>query len=141
MTVGINSTGFTRASILNRFVAKVIDLIIAAALSKLISPVGIFAGFIYLLISDGLLDGRSIGKKVIKLKTLREDGASCAFRESIIRNSTVAGGYIFFFIPYVGWILTLIIYCIEGLVTIGNEKGFRIGDELARTYVIENGGK
>lgn len=131
---------YLKAGILNRFVARIIDLIIAAALSKLLYPVGFFAGLTYLLIADGFFDGRSLGKKLINLRTVRRDGELCSYRESVLRNTTIAAGYLFFFIPYVGWILTLLVFIVEALVIIGNEKGLRIGDELAKTIVTENGG-
>ncbi|MBI5096956.1 MAG: RDD family protein [Nitrospirae bacterium] len=135
-----DSPEYSKASVLNRFVAKIIDLIVAAAFSKLLSPVGFFAGLTYLLISDGFFDGRSLGKKLIRLRTIKEGGGMCAYRDSILRNLTMGIGYILFFIPYIGWLLTLIIYSIEGLIIIGNEKGLRIGDEVAKTWVIEDGG-
>lgn len=134
------SLEYSKANLLNRFIAKIIDLIVAAAFSKLLQPVGFFAGLTYLLIADGFFDGRSLGKKLINLKTIKADGEMCTYKDSILRNLTVSAGYIFFFIPYVGWLLALIIYSVEGLVIIGNEKGLRIGDELAKTYVVENGG-
>jgi len=127
-----------KAGILNRFVARIIDLMIAAALSKLLYPVGFFAGLTYLLIADGFFDGRSLGKKLINLRTVKSTGELCTYKESILRNLTVAAGYLFFFIPYVGWLFTLAIFVVEALVIIGNEKGLRIGDELAKTIVIEN---
>src|SRR3989304_2734468 len=127
-----------KAGILNRFVARVVDLMIAAALSKLLYPVGFFAGLTYLLIADGFFDGRSLGKKLINLRTVKSTGELCTYKESILRNLNVAAGYLFFFIPYVGWLFTLAIFVVEALVIIGNEKGLRIGDELAKTIVIEN---
>ncbi len=139
-TETFNAVEYQKAGILNRFVARIIDLIIAAALSKLLYPVGFFAGLTYLLIADGFFDGRSLGKKLIKLRTIRSDGELCSYKESILRNLTIGAGYLFFFIPYVGWLLTLAIFIVEALVTIGNEKGLRIGDELAKTFVAENGG-
>lgn len=140
MAVEVDSPEYSKAGILNRFVAKVIDLIVAAAFSKLLPPVGFFAGLTYLLIADGFFDGRSLGKKLIKLRTIKINGELCAYRDSILRNLPIAVGYILFFIPYAGWLLTLIVYSVEGLIIIGNEKGLRIGDELAKTVVIENGG-
>src|SRR3990172_2361632 len=130
---------YHKAGILNRFVARVIDLIIAA-LSMLLYPVGFFAGLTYILIADGFFDGRSLGKKLINLRTIRSDGELCSYKESVLRNLTIAGGYLFFFIPYIGWLCTLAIFTVEALVIIGNEKGLRVGDELAKTIVIENGG-
>lgn len=138
--VEAESPEYSKASVLNRIVAKIIDLIVAAAFSKLLPPVGFVAGLTYLLIADGFFDGRSLGKKLIRLRTVRAGGELCTYKDSILRNLTIAIGYSLFFIPYVGWLLTLLIYSIEGLIIIGNEKGLRIGDELAKTYVVENGG-
>lgn len=138
--VEAESPEYSKASVLNRIVAKIVDLIVAAAFSKLLPPVGFFAGLTYLLIADGFFDGRSLGKKLIKLRTVKAGGELCTYKDSILRNLTITIGYILFFIPYVGWLLTLIIYSVEGLIIIGNEKGLRIGDELAKTCVIENGG-
>jgi uncharacterized RDD family membrane protein YckC len=135
-----DSPEYSKASVLNRFVAKIIDLIVAAAFSKLLSPVGFFAGLTYLLIADGFFDGRSLGKKLIKLRTIKEGGGMCAYRDSLLRNLSIGIGYILFFIPYIGWLLTLMIYATEGLIIIGNKKGLRIGDEVAKTWVIEDGG-
>lgn len=135
-----DSPEYSKASILNRFVAKIIDLIVAATFSKLLSPVGFFAGLTYLLIADGFFDGRSLGKKLIRLRVIKEGDGMCAYRDSILRNLSIGIGYILFFIPYIGWLLTLILYAIEGLIIIGNEKGLRIGDEVAKTWVIEDGG-
>ena len=140
MAPEVESPEYSKANILNRFIAKIIDFIVAAAFSKLLQPVGFFAGLTYLLIADGFFDGRSLGKKLINLKTIKADGELCTYKDSILRNLTVSAGYIFFFIPYVGWLLALIIYSVEGLVILGNEKGIRIGDELAKTYVVDNGG-
>jgi len=131
---------YHKAGILNRFVARIIDLIIAAAFSMLLYPVGFFAGLTYILIADGFFDGRSLGKKLINLRTIKSDGELCSYKESVLRNMTIAGAYLFFFIPYVGWLFTLAIIVVETLIIIGNEKGLRIGDELAKTIVIENGG-
>src|SRR3989337_2295771 len=105
-----DSPEYSKASVLNRLVAKIIDLIVAAAFSKLLSPVGFFAGLTYLLIADGFFDGRSLGKKLIRLRTIRIDGGLCTYKDSILRNISIAVGYALFFIPYVGWILTIVIY-------------------------------
>lgn len=136
----VNTPEYSKASILNRFVAKIIDLIVAAAFSKLLPPVGFFAGLTYLLIADGFFDGRSLGKKLIRLRTVKAGGELCTYKDSILRNLTIGIGYAFFFIPYAGWLLTILVYSIEVLIIIGNERGLRIGDELAKTHVVENGG-
>ena len=126
-----------KASILNRFVAKFIDLLVAFAFSLILYPVGFFAGMTYLLIADGFFDGRSLGKKLIRLQTLSQAGILCSYRESILRNLTMGLAYLLFFIPYIGKLLFATILIVEGLLIIGNERGHRIGDELAGTQVID----
>ena len=138
-----------KAGILNRVIAKAIDFIIVWALwasLEIISTVGFFAGLAYLFIGDGLFAGRSIGKRLIGLRVvLYESGGICSFRESVIRNFIFAAGYILFGIlwgiPFIGKIISIVILIVimlfESLVMLGNEKGMRFGDEIARTQVVE----
>lgn len=128
-----------KANLLNRFIARFIDFLIAGALLKLLPPIGFLAGITYLLIGDGLFDGRSLGKKFIGLRVIvTNKDVGCSFRESIIRNLPFGIGYILFGIPWIGWIFALIICTFEGLLVIGSETGARIGDELAKTQVIDD---
>jgi uncharacterized RDD family membrane protein YckC len=127
-----------KAKILNRLIAKAIDFILVGILLEMIPKIGFFAGLVYLLISDGLFEGRSIGKRLIKLKTvLYEKDQPCGFRESIIRNFPFAAGYILMAVPIIGFIFPLLVIAFEGLLVLGSEKGLRLGDELAKTQVIE----
>jgi hypothetical protein len=129
---------FPKASALNRFIAKFIDLLIVAGLYEITSRIGFIAGMMYLLIADGFPQGKSLGKWLIGLQTFVPATRSvCTFRESIIRNFPLAVGYFLFLIPYVGWLLTGAIFAFEGLLIIGNGLGLRIGDELAGTQVLE----
>jgi uncharacterized RDD family membrane protein YckC len=137
------------AGMLNRAVARVIDLVIIVALYKIIPAIGFFAGFVYLLIADGLFDGRSVGKKLLGLRVLVKhesgDELPCGIRESIYRNSPFALGFLlyglFVNIPLIGWLLAFVIavgvLIFEGLVMFGSEDGTRLGDELAKTHVVE----
>lgn len=128
-----------KASLLLRVIAKALDFIIIAAAAKIIPQVGYLAGLIYLLISDGLFDGRSIGKKVLKLKvTSLSTGSSATFRDSILRNTTIASALLLYKIPLVGWFLFIIILAVEFLLMLGNKDGMRLGDDIANTKVIED---
>jgi uncharacterized RDD family membrane protein YckC len=130
---------YAKAELLNRFIAKFIDLLIVGALLKLLPPVGFLAGLTYLLIGDGLFDGKSIGKKIIGLRViLTENNRRCSYRESIIRNLPLGIGYLLFSIPWIGWIFPLIIFAFEGLLVIGSENGTRLGDEIAKTQVLDD---
>lgn len=138
-----------KAGLLYRILARIIDFLIVASLYEAIPKVGFFAGLTYLLIADGLFDGRSVGKKLIKLKVVvftNTDGVkACSFRESILRNFTFAVGFvlygIFNVIPLIGWFFSFLIavavVLFESLVLLGSEKGMRVGDELAKTHVIQ----
>ncbi len=141
---------YTKADLLSRVIAKTIDFIIVVALYEIIPKVGFFAGIIYLLIADGLFDGRSAGKKLIGLKVIVPDKGNgnppCEYKESIYRNFPFALGFILFgilrAIPFLGWIIAFVIVIgillFESLVILGSEEGMRLGDELAKTRVVQD---
>ena len=128
-----------KANILHRFVAKFVDFLIIAASSEIFPPVGFLVGITYLLMADGLLQGQSIGKRVVGLTTMkaaRQEVAS--FRESALRNAPLAAALVLGLIPYLGWILLGVIIGLEALLVIGNDHGLRIGDEIAQTQVVDH---
>jgi hypothetical protein len=144
---GPKETG--KAGFLNRIIARTIDFIIVAALYEAIPRVGFFAGLTYLLIADGLFEGRSVGKKLIGLRVIiynnTDKVTACSFKESIYRNFPFAVGFmvfgIFNMMPLIGWIFSFtaaaVVVLFESLILFGSEKGMRLGDELAKTHVIE----
>jgi len=143
----VNAQGtIVKAKILNRVIARSVDLLITGALLEVIPVAGYFAGLLYILIADGLFEGRSIGKKIIGLRVLLvETSAVCTYKESIIRNAPLAVGFLLYgvlrVIPFLGWVLaaviTVLIIALEGLILVGNDKGMRFGDEIARTIVVD----
>jgi uncharacterized RDD family membrane protein YckC len=141
--VGVHPLGtgiYPKAQVLNRFIAKLIDLFLAAAAAEIISPVGFLAGVAYLLVADGFAGGRSIGKRLIGLQTvLPSTREPAGFRESIIRNIPFAVAQLLFAVPYVGWLGSAAIVMFEAILIIGNEQGRRLGDELAGTQVLDAG--
>ena len=140
---GVHSIGtgiYPKAQVLNRGIAKLIDLFIVAAAGQVIVPVGFLAGLAYILIADGFAGGRSIGKRLIGLQTVLPDRREAAgFRESIIRNLPVAVAHLAFAVPYVGWIASVAIMAFEAVLILGNEQGRRLGDEVAGTQVLDAG--
>ena len=125
-----------RGSLLLRAIAKTLDFIIIAAAAEVIPKAGFFAGLAYLLIGDGLFDGRSIGKKIIGLRVVSADtDKPCSFRDSILRNSIFGIGYLLFKIPWFGWIFIVIVTVLEFIVLLGSKDGMRLGDEIAKTRV------
>ena len=140
---GVHSIGagiYPKAQVLNRGIAKLIDLFIVAAAGQVIMPVGFLAGLAYILIADGFAGGRSIGKRLIGLQTVLPDRHEAAgFRESIIRNMPFAVAQLAFAVPYVGWIVSVAIIAFEAILIFGNEQGRRLGDEVAGTQVLDVG--
>ena len=130
---------YSKANVLNRLIAKFLDFLIVAALYEIPLRISFLAGLSYLLIADGFAGGQSVGKRLIGLQVRtphNRKGAS--FKESILRNFPLAIAYLFFHIPFIGWFLALLIVGFEFLLMIGNPKGLRVGDELAKTQVLEN---
>ena len=131
---------YPKAQVLNRGIAKLIDLFIVAAASQMPVPVGFLGGLAYILIADGFAGGRSIGKRLIGLQTVlpgRHEAAG--FRESIIRNLPFAVAQAAFTVPYVGWLVSAAIIAFEAVLILGNEQGRRLGDEVAGTQVLDVG--
>lgn len=127
-----------RAGLLLRTAAKIIDFILIAAVMEIIPKAGYFAGLAYLLLGDGFFDGRSIGKKLIKLRVVSAvTNAPCTFRDSILRNSTLAVGYILWIVPWFGWVFILLVSALEFILILGSRDGKRLGDEFAKTVVLE----
>ena len=127
---------YHKATVLHRFIAKILDFLIVFGLGEIAPPYGFWAGLWYLLVADGF-SGQSIGKRLIGLQTwVSKLHASAGFKDSIIRNMPLAVGYLAWQIPYLGWLGTAAVFSIEALLIIGNDRGLRIGDELAHTQVV-----
>ncbi|MGE5809067.1 MAG: RDD family protein [Nitrospirota bacterium] len=127
-----------RADLTTRAVAGFVDLLIIMGLSRLPDILGFLFASGYILIRDGLFDRRSVGKKLIGLRVTASDEAApeATYRESIIRNAPFAIAYLLFLIPYAGWILGPVTVGLECLAALGDERGMRVGDLLARTLVV-----
>ncbi len=142
--------GLVKADLAKRFIAVLIDGVLASILN-FIPLVGSIAGAAYMLLRDGLeldfMDGRSIGKKVMKLRPVTSDGSKMTIEKSIKRNWMFALGAfngILLFIPILGWLLILIlsiasllIGLVEVFKVLTDAEGRRFGDTMAATKVIE----
>jgi uncharacterized RDD family membrane protein YckC len=128
-----------KADLTTRAVAGFVDLLLIIGLARLPDVLGVLSALGYILIRDGLFQGRSVGKKLIGLSVVTEGvrGGAPAYRESIIRNVPFAAAYILFLIPYAGWVLGPLALGMECLVAVGDDQGMRIGDMLARTCVVQ----
>jgi uncharacterized RDD family membrane protein YckC len=127
-----------KADFTTRAIAGFVDLLIVIGLARLPDVLGFLSASGYILIRDGLFEGRSPGKKLIGLSvSLEEEPGAAGYRESIIRNVPLAAAYILFLIPYAGWVFGPAVLAIEWLVALGDDRGMRIGDMLAKTWVVQ----
>ncbi len=126
-----------KADLTSRAVAGFVDLLLVIGLARLPDVLGFLSAAGYLLIRDGLFEGQSAGKKLIGLRVAPlQEGMAMTYRESIIRNVPLTLAFMLFLIPYVGWLLGPLALGIECLTAIGDDRGMRIGDMLARTWVV-----
>jgi len=140
----------TKADLGKRVVAGLIDAV-AAALVGLLPLVGWVIAPAYWLLRDGLdvefLDRRSLGKKLTKLRPVRDDGLPMDIETSVKRNWVfVIGGMvpILAAIPILGWLLLplaiiagIAIGAVEIFLAVVDPEGRRFGDKFAGTKVIE----
>lgn len=128
-----------KAGLLVRTVAKILDFIIIAAAVEIVPKAGFFAGLAYLLIGDGLFDGRSLGKKLIGIRVVSADSyRSCTFRDSILRNGILGIAFLFYKIFWFGWIFLALASVFEFIILLGSKNQMRLGDEIAKTIVIDS---
>ena len=132
---------YPKAQVLNRFIAKVIDLLIVAAASKLVPPVGFLPDlptYCWPMVLGAVEVSGSglIGLQTIVPRTREPRGISridysqsSLWPRPIGVRNTLCG-----MDRMSGAVLSL-----EALLVIGNEQGRRLGDEIAKTQVLESG--
>ena len=130
-----------------RFVAWVIDLVALIALGYVIAlatgntteegfyltgPLALLyfaAAFAYYIVLDAMI-GATPGKLLTNLRVVKEDGARLDWSSSVVRNVFRLVDALPLLLPYlVGAILIWI-----------SEKNQRLGDRVAGTVVVRNGG-
>jgi len=135
-----------KPDLFNRYLAKFIDLLLVLALAKLDRVFGFIApllGMTYILISDGLSRGRSLGKKLVGLQVVIERDVllPCNFKHSTLRNLPIGVVVLFLIIPFWGWVLFftlgLAILGVEAYQIYQDPSGLRLGDLIAETRVLE----
>lgn len=144
----------SKADLGKRFIAAIIDAVIAYAVS-LIPLIGGLVGTAYILLRDGLdyefMDKRSIGKKILKLRIVSTDEEEIDIQKSIKRNwmfaavillSTLVTPILIISIVGLALIPLIMILCLAAVVfeivmIITKPDGRRWGDEFAGTRVIE----
>ncbi|ELZ58835.1 MULTISPECIES: RDD family protein [unclassified Haloferax] len=80
-----------------------------------------FVGYFFLL--EGLWDGQTVGKRLLGIKVVKEDGSTCDIGSSFMRNILrIIDGFFYY---VVGFIVMAI-----------SDKRQRVGDRLAGTVVV-----
>jgi uncharacterized RDD family membrane protein YckC len=127
-----------QAGLLSRSVARIIDLLLAAAMMETIPKAGFYIAIMYVLTGDGFFNRASVGKKLMGLVVNPVgNGYTLPVRDSILRNLSLALAIILWRIPIIGWFLFLGIVSFEFIIMLGSSERKRIGDELAATKVLE----
>jgi len=136
-----------KVAVTNRVFAKLIDVLIMAAVSAiLIYPLGPLLGFLYSILADGMnfgpFKGQSVGKKILKLQVVHVHSKNpVSYRDSMIRNAPVGVATFFGIIPLWGWLILALIgvplMIMEIYLMVTVEKGHRLGDAMGDTEVIE----
>jgi uncharacterized RDD family membrane protein YckC len=116
-------SAYAPAELGKRVLAAIIDGLIGIAAGSL----GGIPGLLYVLLRDGIFDGRSVGKKVMGLRVINVvTGQPCDFKASAIRHALSA-------IPCVN-----VLYGIaEIYMVLTQPDRRRFGDKWADTMVIE----
>jgi uncharacterized RDD family membrane protein YckC len=126
-----------QVSLLNRGVARGIDLALALAVAAIVPRAGWLAAVLYILVADGISGGQSLGKRFLGLMVIGPEGGPCGIKDSILRNILFGAGVLLWVIPVIGWLLLAAAVVVELLVLMGSGQGIRLGDELAGTRVVE----
>ncbi len=139
-----------KADLGKRALAMLIDGVIGAVLS-MIMWIGPLLSAAYFVTRDGLdfdfMKGRSLGKRVMKLRPVRLDGGDMDLETSFRRNWMFGLGAVSFFfepIPILGLIVAffvgiagLAIGLFEIYKVFSDGEGRRWGDSMGNTKVIE----
>ena len=138
-----------KAELGKRFVAALIDGVIAGILTIVIPILGGLLGAAYTLTKDALVfqltkdaqwKNRSVGKKVMGLQVVNLGGGDVDMTISLKRNVTLAIGSLMAAIPLLGLLVAPLVGGVLGLIEIvlvlTDAAGRRLGDKWANTQVI-----
>jgi uncharacterized RDD family membrane protein YckC len=108
--------------------ARLVDAVDAAAAAAL-TLVAVVASFVGLpVLIETLTRGRSLGKRAMGLRTVRDDGGPIRFRHALVR-------------ALVGFVeLVLLMGAPALLSSLASARGKRLGDIAAGTYVVRERG-
>jgi uncharacterized RDD family membrane protein YckC len=135
-TIEVQGRGYELASLMERRGGQLLDGLISLAIvlvgilvgsillnSTIGAVIGVVVAILYRLFQDGLTNGQSWGKKIVKTKVIHSRTASpCTFGQSFVRNLLLA------ILGFIDWLF------------IFGGKRQRLGDKVARTLVVKPNG-
>lgn len=135
-----------KASVLNRVIAKVMDLLLVMMVAAVVPyPFGPLSGFVYSLLADGMnfrpFQGQSVGKRLMRLRVIHaRAGTPASLRESLLRNMPVGVATFFAIIPVWGWLILGMVgvplMIMEIYLMLSVPTGHRLGDVMGDTEVV-----
>jgi len=90
--------------------------------SLMLMAIAVIAGG-YFLFLEGVWDGQTLGKKLLGIKVVKEDGGECDITASVLRN-------VFRIID------ALLYYAVGFIFMASSDKRQRLGDRIAGTVVV-----
>lgn len=91
----------------------------------ILAILAVFGIFLYFILLEGLFQGQTLGKKLMNLRVISEDGTPITMRGAILRNLIRPGDFLPSF------------YLIGFLCLFVNAKAQRLGDMTAGTVVVK----
>ncbi|MGE5485259.1 MAG: RDD family protein [Ignavibacteriales bacterium] len=130
----------TKAGLARRALAFAADGVICMVLA-LVPVVGLLLSAVYMLARDGLMDGRSPGKRLVNLRVVRSDtGRGAAYVDSVKRNAIFAVPDVLLIAPSLATIvaapLSVAVLLLEVVFMLTDPEAMRLGDRFARTRVV-----
>ncbi|XXF81600.1 RDD family protein [Myxococcaceae bacterium GXIMD 01537] len=134
---------YPKASLLLRAGARAVDVSIAWGLYVICGAAGAVVAVLFLLLADGMLQGQSVGKRLLGVKVMHLPTRSAArHRDSTLRNAPLALIVLLGMMPAPLGAVAMV----AGLVVIGGVEawrvvrdplGWRLGDTWAQTQVVD----
>jgi len=137
--------GERQTSVLNRLVARGVDLLILIAVyflgKAMWPPLGFVGALVLCAVQDCLGVGQSIGKRMLGLKVVDDTtGLPCSIKNSAIRNLLFLFAIVCIEVPLL-WVLLFFvcapILALEIYLIISLESGIRLGDVMGNTLVTD----
>src|SRR3989339_1121484 len=130
-----------RVAKMARLIAKAIDLFIVTILTFFLYPIGILFAVAYMIVSDSIQEGQSVGKRFIGFAVISlEDGRPCSIKQSAIRNLPIIIPLSLAIIPFAGWLFSFLVglplIALEIYLLYHLDSGHRLGDVMADTSVV-----